>query len=70
MKLWRDGRTLDISRTGVLFRTDEEIPLQSVLDIRVDLPQFMKLSFQGAVVRSEQCALAVQFHRFSLEANL
>jgi hypothetical protein len=63
---WQDGRTINISRTGILFQASEYIPPSSVLDIEVHLPAKVTLSCHGSIVRTEQSALAVQIHRYSL----
>ncbi len=35
---WRDGQTENISRSGVLFRTDRAMPLQTPIEIVLALP--------------------------------
>lgn len=50
---WHDGSTINISRTGVLFHTDESLPVDMKLEIRISLPQDTTLACQGSVVRSE-----------------
>ena len=50
---WRDGSTLNISRTGVLFQADENLPADMKLEIRISLPQQTTLACQGTVVRTE-----------------
>jgi hypothetical protein len=66
MTYWLQGRTVNISRTGVLFQTDGKIGAKSVLNIRIDLPKEMTLSCQGSVVRTEKSTCAVKFHRYNL----
>ena len=50
---WHDGSTLNISRTGVLFHTDEDLPTDMKLEIRISLPQETVLACQGTIVRAE-----------------
>ena len=62
---WMEGTTLNVSRTGMLFRSDEAIPVNSQLDIRMKLLPKLMLSCQGAVVvRSDKSTSAVKFHRY------
>lgn len=35
---WREGRTVNISRSGVLFRTDHLMPLQTPIEMLLALP--------------------------------
>jgi hypothetical protein len=35
---WREGRTDNISRSGVLFRTDRDVPLQTPIEMLLALP--------------------------------
>ncbi len=60
MSQWLLGKTVNISRTGILFQTDQGIPTSSVLDIRVDLPAQSTISCQASVVRTEKSMIAVQ----------
>jgi hypothetical protein len=66
MTYWQDGKTVNISRTGILFQTDETLPKDSVLDLRVNLPLKVTLSCQGTIVRSEESKCAVHIHRHRL----
>jgi hypothetical protein len=50
---WHDGRTLNISRTGVLFHTDENLKTDLKLEIRIYLPKDTILACQGTIVRTE-----------------
>lgn len=50
---WMDGRTVNISRTGVFFHTDEYLKADLKLEIRISLPRELTLSCQGTVVRAE-----------------
>lgn len=50
---WHDGTTLNISRTGVLFHTDENLKADLKLEIRISLPQDTTLTCQGTIVRME-----------------
>lgn len=62
---WMDGTTLNICHTGMLFRSVETVPVNSLLDIKMKLPPKLMLSCQGAVVvRSEKSTAAVKFQRY------
>jgi hypothetical protein len=63
MTHWQDGKTLNMSRTGILFQTDEKLPKDSVLDLCVNLPSKVTLSCQATVVRSEESRYAVRINR-------
>ena len=64
---WFEGRTLNISRTGILFQADEPLPKDATLDIRVDFPANVTLSCQGSVIRTENDAFAVRIHSYQLQ---
>ena len=66
MSYWQDGKTVNMSRTGILFQTDEMPSKDSVLDLRVSLPSKVTLSCQATVVRSEESKCAVRIHRHRL----
>jgi hypothetical protein len=66
MKHWLKGKTVNISRTGILFRSDETVPPGSILDVRVDLPTHASLACRCTVVRTEPSLLAVQINHHSL----
>jgi hypothetical protein len=61
---WREARTLNISRTGILIRADEAPQAESALDIRLRFPLNVNVSCHGSVVRSEETAFAVKIHRY------
>jgi hypothetical protein len=63
---WQQARTINISRTGILFEAEEKMPADSVLDIRVDLPSKGMMSCLGTVVRIEESACAVRIYRCNL----
>ena len=47
---WWEGRTENISRSGVLFRTDHLMPLQTPIDILMSLPEEVDGAGSGTVV--------------------
>jgi hypothetical protein len=65
MSHWIDGHTINISRTGILFRTEETIPQNSSLDIRVNFPTHPALECQCTVVRTDKSLLAVHITRYN-----
>ena len=50
---WQHGRTVNISRTGVLLHTEEILKNNLTLEIRISLPQKAVISCHGTVVRTE-----------------
>jgi len=56
---WRDGYTENISRSGVLFRTSQQIPLLTPIDMMLALPSEVgggedaTVICRGRVVRTE-----------------
>ena len=56
---WHECKTVNISRTGILFQIEETLPIHSALDIRVQFPS-VTLSCQGSVVRTFESACAVR----------
>jgi hypothetical protein len=63
---WQDGKTLNISSTGILFRAEEKLEQNTILDIRVLFSRKLTMSCQGLVVRSEKSSHAVRFHHYQL----
>jgi hypothetical protein len=63
MQGWQDGRTINISRTGILFYADQRIPADSSLDIQINFPLGAILSCRGSIVRTEEPTFAVRIHR-------
>jgi hypothetical protein len=63
---WQEARTVNISRTGILFHTDESLELNSTLDISVSFPSDATMFCQGSIVRSEESACAIRIHRYHL----
>jgi hypothetical protein len=56
---WREGRTENISHSGVLFRTDDLMPLRTPIEMLLELPielgggQHVKVTCRGRVARME-----------------
>ncbi len=59
---WHEGKTVNISRTGILFQSDMNLPPQSLLEMQIVLPHELAGESQanvccwGPVVRSDQNA--------------
>jgi hypothetical protein len=66
MPHWQDAKTINVSRTGILFRAEEVLAEKLVLDIRIKLPLQGRLSCLGTVVRSEGSDCAVRIYRCNL----
>jgi hypothetical protein len=48
--LWREGQTENISRSGVLFRTDHLMPLQTPIEMLLPLPFDVSRGVEAATV--------------------
>ena len=66
MPHWSDGKSINISRTGILVRSDELPAASSILEIRVDLPKDATLECRGTVVRNDESAFAVRIRNCHL----
>ena len=66
MEHWEDSRTVNISRTGILFKADEALQANSVLDIRISFPLKLTLQCQGSIVRAEEPNFALRIHRYHM----
>jgi hypothetical protein len=60
---WQEGKTINISRTGILFNAGEMLPLDSELKIKVQFPESATLSCHGLIVRHQKSAVAVRIDR-------
>jgi hypothetical protein len=63
---WKNGMTIDISRTGILFKADERIPEESVLDMRIRMPLKATLACKASIVRTEDPVFAARINRIRL----
>jgi hypothetical protein len=59
---WHECKTVDMSRTGILFETDADIPVNANLEIRVQFSPTVTLQCQGSVVRTNEGACAIRMH--------
>ncbi len=66
MSHWLKGKTVNISRTGILFKADEKPAAETLLDIVVEFPSDSKLECHGSVVRVEKSLIAVEIHHPNL----
>ena len=66
---WGSGRTLNISRRGVLFETEADMRIESKIDLVIDMGTLLdgnpsvKLRAQGITVRSKNGKVAVAFRK-------
>ena len=73
---WRDGQTENISHSGVLFRADHLMPLQTPIEMLLELPielgagQPTKVICRGRVVRMERATDADAASQPSLAATI
>jgi len=74
---WGAGKTLDISRKGILFAADDSLAPSTLVEIVVDWPANTKggvplnLTIRGQVVRIQKGAvhaIAVKFRRYEFVA--
>lgn len=63
---WHEGRTVNISSTGILFRAEGRLEPDARVNIRVHFPSKVVLACQATVVRAEKSACAVRFRRYSI----
>ena len=58
--LWYAGKTVNISRTGILFKAEQEIPVQTALEMRIAFPPSSKMTLicRGPVVRKQKNKMA------------
>ncbi len=61
---WQGGKTVNISSSGILFRANEKLEHNTILDIRVLFSSKMTMSCQGSVVRAKKSAYAVRIHHY------
>ena len=59
---WHECRTVNISRTGILFHTDQAMSINSIMEILVQFPSDVTLSCSGSVVRADDSTCAVRIH--------
>jgi hypothetical protein len=57
---WQTGTTVNISRTGILFKAGETLGEDALLDVRLQFPNDVSISCKGTVVRSESSKFAVR----------
>jgi hypothetical protein len=65
---WLGGMTVNMSGTGILFQTDEQIPLRSLLEMRLDFPMMSRFYCRASVVRADDPAtlVAVKIQNYNL----
>jgi PilZ domain-containing protein len=67
------GRTVNLSRTGVLFESDDALPLDSEITLLIPWPVHisdqsgLKLSVRGRTVRVQGNRTAVRFRSYTLQ---
>jgi hypothetical protein len=66
---WHQCKTVNISRTGILFRTNDRLEVNSLLEIQVLFPREVRLACHGSVVRTLDSACAVRIHNCHLYAK-
>jgi hypothetical protein len=63
---WKNGTTINISRTGILFEAGEDIPQDSVLDVRVCMPLKATLTCEASIVRTEGLVFGARMKHFRI----
>ena len=53
---WHEGSIVNISRTGILFETRQDIPVQTALEMRVAFPPSVRMTLicRGPIVRKQE----------------
>lgn len=65
---WQNGRTINISRTGILFYAEDHLSPDSLLEMEVSFPSEVMMRCQGSLVRSEGMHFAVSLHRYQIRS--
>jgi hypothetical protein len=60
--IWHTCKTVNVSRTGILFRSNTPLPPNAAVDIRVRFPLRKTLCCQGTVVRTQKSEYAVRIY--------
>lgn len=69
------GRTINIGRTGILFTTEQSLPVGRVVEVAVNWPAMLdggcRLKFvaAGPIVRSERHLAAMQIKRYEFRTR-
>lgn len=66
MSHWLEAETVNISRTGILFRTDETVAANTLLEVQVNFPTQSVLECLCTVIRTEPSLLAVQIQHHNI----
>ena len=55
---WHQGLTVNISRTGILFQTEQALSLKAPLEMQISFPEHLSviLACRGPVVRKQETA--------------
>jgi hypothetical protein len=59
---WHTCKTINISRTGILFRSGDLLRQDTAVDIRVHFPLRRTLFCQGTIVRTQKSEYAVRIY--------
>jgi hypothetical protein len=65
---WQDGKTVNISHTGILFHANTEIALNTQLEIQIEFPTMSTLSGDAMIVRAAEPStlVAAKIQNYSL----
>jgi len=66
---WHECKTVNISRTGILFQTDQALAIDCAPEILVQFPSAVTLSCQGSVVRQADSDYAVRIHHCHMHSK-
>jgi hypothetical protein len=59
---WLEGKTVNISSSGVLFHTDRKLVPDATLSMKVQFSPRVTMICQGPIVREDKTSYAVQFN--------
>ena len=57
---WLEGRTENISKSGVLIRTDRRMPVQAQVEMLLDIPPELPSPFSGSTICRGRIVRAIE----------
>ena len=63
---WHEGETVNISHTGILFEAHKSLPVNSELDLELQLAKKTTLSCHGSIVRTQKSLAAVHIETYNI----
>ena len=66
MREWKRAKTINISRSGILFKAKDHLVINDKLDIRIQMPLKAMISCHASLMRQKGLMLAVKIHHVHL----